>query len=474
MNSTITFDSPTDRKITFPLIYKNESNLFRLCFAFSCLAWATLVLFTLGLALFYVFLGVIVYLFAQSAFISYIRGTGAKISTSQFPELHKLVIQTTQKLGLSEVPEVYLLHGHGIFNAFATRFLGRNFVVLYSDIVDALKDNPNAVKFYIGHEIGHIHREHLKWMGFLLPSRLVPFLYSAYSRAREYTCDRYGFHSCDQSNDAIHALAVLSVGAHYGNQMNVDAYIEQVAYTPGFFMSFHEYLSSYPWLVKRVAALKSLSQAQEYRSPSRHPLALVMAAINGSTFIILMMIMFLFVGIIASQGSIKDLIKKIGSSVDTSLAPQTGNNGKIQQSQSDSISETEQLLMEAIASVSGAKESVEIYAKAAKKWPKTNLEAKVKETSATYDKSIQLVRVNDGYLNIFFTEESGLQNAVITLMSEFDEENPQIVYWNCAAKGIEVSDLPSGCIELNEGNDEGKTPTDSNDKTESEADGQGD
>jgi hypothetical protein len=59
------------------------------------------------------------------------------------------------------VPEAYLLQMGGMLNAFATRFLGRDFLVLYSDVVDGLADNPDALNFYIGHEIGHIKRKHL-------------------------------------------------------------------------------------------------------------------------------------------------------------------------------------------------------------------------------------------------------------------------------------------------------------------------
>jgi hypothetical protein len=45
---------------------------------------------------------------------------------------------------------VFLLNGDGIFNAFATRFLGRNLMVLFSDIVDAMEAQPEALNFYIG------------------------------------------------------------------------------------------------------------------------------------------------------------------------------------------------------------------------------------------------------------------------------------------------------------------------------------
>ena len=85
-------------------------------------------------------------------------------------------------------------------NAFATRFFGRNFVVLLSDVVDAMEAQPDGINFYIGHEIGHLKRQHLRWSALLAPASFVPLLGAAYARAREYTCDRHGFHACEAAS----------------------------------------------------------------------------------------------------------------------------------------------------------------------------------------------------------------------------------------------------------------------------------
>jgi hypothetical protein len=42
-------------------------------------------------------------------------------------------------------------------------------------------------------------------------------------------------------------------------------------------MSFHELVGDYPWLVKRMAAVRALSAGQELRQPSRNKLAAVLA-----------------------------------------------------------------------------------------------------------------------------------------------------------------------------------------------------
>ena len=48
-----------------------------------------------------------------------------------------------------------------LLNAFAARFLGHHFVVLLSGVVDAMQPQPtDGVRFYIGHELGHIKRGH--------------------------------------------------------------------------------------------------------------------------------------------------------------------------------------------------------------------------------------------------------------------------------------------------------------------------
>ena len=194
------------------LIYKNEKSLFTILLVISIVAWIGIVVGTLGVALLYLLFFFIFYCFAQSALISYLKGTGVKISADQFPDLKQRIDECCQKLDLQVVPEAYLLHMGGAFNAFATRFLGKNFIVLYSDIVDALDDHPDALNFYIGHEIGHLKRNHLRWSPVLMPASILPLIGAAYSRAREYTSDRHGFAACDNITSAQFGLAALAAG----------------------------------------------------------------------------------------------------------------------------------------------------------------------------------------------------------------------------------------------------------------------
>jgi Zn-dependent protease with chaperone function/type II secretory pathway pseudopilin PulG len=257
------------------LVYPNEKRLFAIAVILSVLFWLALILGTFGVALIYVLLAFIFYVFVQSAFISYLQGTATKITAEQFPDLHQRIREACAKLGVDPVPDAYLLQGNGVFNAFATRFLGRNFIVLMSDVVDALESEPDAVSFYIGHELGHIRRSHLVWGPVLFPASILPLLGAAYSRAREYTCDMHGLACCASSAVAAKGLAALAAGGRRWKTLDAVKYANQSQSSGGFWMSFHELIASYPWLVKRMARILGKDQVAV---PTRNFFAWVLAA----------------------------------------------------------------------------------------------------------------------------------------------------------------------------------------------------
>lgn len=259
------------------LVYKNEKRLFGLMLGLSVLVWALLLIGTVGMVLVYALFAFLFYCFAQSALISYIKGNGVRITEEQFPDLKQQIHDCCRKLDVIDEPQAYLLQMGGMLNTFATRFLGRDFLVLYSEVVDGLADNPDALNFYIGHELGHLKRKHLSWATVLMPAAVLPLVGAAYSRAREYTCDRHGLAACDNPVNAEHGLAVLAAGGKRARSMNTQAYIDQSSQTEGFWMSFHELVGDYPWLVKRMAAVRALAAGREPSQPSRNTLAGVLA-----------------------------------------------------------------------------------------------------------------------------------------------------------------------------------------------------
>ena len=260
------------------LIYKNEKKLFFIAALISSIFWLALTIGTFGLLLVYLLFGYLIFLFAHSGFISNLKGSGVKITQEQYPDLHKRLLESCEKVGLVDVPDAYLLRTD-FFNALATKFLGRHFVVLFTDVVDALEGQPDAINFYIGHELGHIHRKHLSWSTFLMPASVLPLLGTALRRAEEYTCDRYGVRCCSTVDDIKAAISAIAAGDTRWKTINVDAYIEQITYTNEFWMSFNELTSDYPWLTKRMATAVALFRGEEIKHPRRNVFAWLLASV---------------------------------------------------------------------------------------------------------------------------------------------------------------------------------------------------
>jgi len=206
-------------------------------------------------AIAYIALIILVIFFNYGILIGYLRGNAVKVSTYQFPDIHEIVVKQSQLLGLSSIPEVYILQSGGLLNAFVTRFLGSNYIVLYSEVVEsAYEEDKKMLDFIIGHELGHIKRKHLTKSMFLFPSFIVPFLGLAYSRACEYTCDNIGYALCPEG--VRNGLMLLASGRKLFKKVNTAEYVKQGQIEVGFWNWFSEKVSSHPHLTKRIGKFK--------------------------------------------------------------------------------------------------------------------------------------------------------------------------------------------------------------------------
>ncbi len=261
------------------LVYRNETTLRTIALLLSVVIWLLLLLGTFGALLIYALLFAFFSIAAHSALIAHLRGNAIRINSRQMPDLYQRLYDCAGKLGMREVPEAYLVNGNGLLNAFATRFLGRSFVVLMSDVVDSMEDRPGALDFYIGHELGHLRQHHLTWSKVLAPAMFLPLIGAAYSRAREYTCDRHGLAVCENPEDAQYGLVALAAGKRRWRAVNLVDYSESAAITPGFWMSLHELVGDYPWLNKRHAWLRALAEQRKPKLGGRNPFAYLVSLI---------------------------------------------------------------------------------------------------------------------------------------------------------------------------------------------------
>ena len=203
--------------------------------------------------------------YAHGMALGHVRGNAVRVSDKQFPQLYRLTVAHARRLELKEVPAVYVLQSGGVLNAFATRFSGRDFVVINSDVLElALDQGEAAVGFIVGHELAHLWRGHLRHRWLTLPARLVPYLGSAYSRACEYTCDRIG--AACQPDGAISGLLALAAGKQLHSHVDVREFGAQAEKEQNFWTRRAELMSTHPLLPKRVAALLKAGVAIPARS----------------------------------------------------------------------------------------------------------------------------------------------------------------------------------------------------------------
>jgi Zn-dependent protease with chaperone function len=204
-------------------------------------------------------------------------GQSAKVSKSQFPDLHQIVSNASGNLGIHP-PPIFIEQNPSI-NAFAMGFLGTKSVVVHSATIEAM--TPTELTFIVGHEFSHIKCGHTN-MGVLTNSSgalQIPFvswllglIFQAWSRKAEYTCDRGGLLACRDLKSAIAALCKISVGPTLFKQMNIDAFLQQHKLVAQSDMSrVGELLSTHPYLVKRIQALQDFYEGPEYRRLTSSP-----------------------------------------------------------------------------------------------------------------------------------------------------------------------------------------------------------
>lgn len=201
--------------------------------------------------LLYAVMLIIAFIFLFGIRIGHIKGNGVKVTSQQFPQIDVIVENQYQKLGLARKPDVYILQSGGILNAFATRFVGTNYIVLFSELVDAaLEEDPNVLEFVIAHELGHLKRNHGPKQLWTFPGNIIPFLAPAYSRACEYTCDNIG--AALAPKGVKNGLQMLAAGPKLFKKVNTKEMIRHNYNRTGFWFWFAEKVSTHPHLCKRL------------------------------------------------------------------------------------------------------------------------------------------------------------------------------------------------------------------------------
>ena len=204
-------------------------------------------------------------LYANAIMLGSIRGNGVRIHERQFGDVYDRVQVLAKQMELKKVPDVFVIQSEGALNAFATRFLGRDMVVLYSEVFELAREKGESeLDFIIAHELAHIKRRHVWKNLFILPAGFIPFLAQAYSRSCEYTCDRHAAYTIQDASSAKRALTLLGIGKKMYLEVNEDAYREQIETESNGIVWLSEVLSTHPHLPKRIQSIEQFSGTDSY------------------------------------------------------------------------------------------------------------------------------------------------------------------------------------------------------------------
>ena len=191
-----------------------------------------------------------------------LRAGSVQMSPTQFPEGYRMVVEAAQEFGLRRVPDAYVVLGNGQINAFASGHGFRRFVAVYSDLfeIGGRARDPEALRFIIGHEVGHLAAGHVSYFRLIFSQLVgyVPFLGQAFSRAQEYTADNHGYANSPQGVSG--AMGVLAGGKYLGAEVNTHALADRATREKGFWLHLSNWLSSHPINTWRAHALRDRSR----------------------------------------------------------------------------------------------------------------------------------------------------------------------------------------------------------------------
>lgn len=191
-----------------------------------------------------------------------LRASAVRMSPTQFPEGYRMVVEAAAQFNLRKVPDAYVVSGGGMVNAFAVGHGFRRFVAVYSDLfeVGGQSRDPEALRFVIAHEVGHLAAGHVSYFRLIFSNviRMLPILGPALSRSQEYTADNFGY--ANSAGGALGVMGVLSGGKYLNAEVNAHELADRAATDPSFFVHWANLTSSHPVITWRAHALRDRSK----------------------------------------------------------------------------------------------------------------------------------------------------------------------------------------------------------------------
>lgn len=167
--------------------------------------------------------GLLVDYFRRKKALAQIKGSAIEVNERQFPQIYRCAQTVAQRIGLKQVPLIYIVEGN-VLNAAATKVAGRQMVLLMDDTVDAClrSGDLRTLTFIIAHELAH-HR--LGHTGYFRSQ--VRRMFHWLSRLDEFTCDAVANMIVGDGAVSAKALTVILAGPQMLPYLNLTQLVEQ-------------------------------------------------------------------------------------------------------------------------------------------------------------------------------------------------------------------------------------------------------
>lgn len=254
------FAATSSKRQRLPALeYSGESSSLAFAIFFSIIIGTIFSFMTLGLFLLYLILG-LVYVRIREA---QAKSNLIKISENNHAKLYNITRTSAFRLKMHLYP-VYIKHNPNL-KAYTSGFWGNHWIVLYSGLVEKL--NASELLFILGHEMGHIKREHATWLNLIssarnhslpLVSEGLRLIFNNWALKAEYSADRAGFIASNDLTSCVSALLKLAASE---TNINIIEYINEFEkHSKDPLYKISEYFGDHPFIPNRIKKLHEFSK----------------------------------------------------------------------------------------------------------------------------------------------------------------------------------------------------------------------